>query len=168
MISGETLQSNASRNVPIHTIPTLHQTHLMRAWQLRNFITTKAMQDFLEMCPDLGLTGFPKDWRTVIRRYNVQANHVKVAEIAEVCSKCFLYRFPCDDVKQAIPCSHCRYARLTCPRCHYRCILASSVGNKPKKSISHCKFCGVNSDVKVTLRSYIFDIVGHVQNLFRD
>ena len=141
---------------------------VLRAWQIRNFVTTKAMQDLLRISPDIGLTGFPKDWRTVIRRYNKKMNQLKVAEIIEVCSKCFLHRFPSDDVNQAAPCAHCSYARLTCPRCHYHCILASSVGNKPKKYISQCKYCGVNSDIKVTLRSYIFDIVGHLQHLFGD
>ena len=103
-----------------------------------------------------------------MRNYNVKVSNLKVADIAEVCSNCFLHRFPTEEVKQAIPCSHCSYARSTCPRCLYRCILASSVGNKPKKYISQCKFCGVDSDIKVTLRSYIFDVVGHLQHLFAD
>ena len=76
------------------TSPKLHATDVLRAWQVQNFITTKAMQEFLQISPAIGLTGLPADWRTVIRRYNVKANNLKVAEVAEVCSKCFIYRFP--------------------------------------------------------------------------
>ena len=58
------------------------------------------------------------------------------------------------------------YSRLFCPRCEYRCILASSIGNKSKKYIAHCNTCGADSDIKVTIRSYIFDIVDHLKFVF--
>ena len=92
----------------------------------------------------------------------------RVSEVVEVCSSCFLHRFPRDVVDSAPKCSNCSYSRLFCPRCDYRCILASSIGNKSRKYISHCTACGANSGVKVTVRSYVFDVAEYLAFLFAD
>ena len=143
-----------------------HVWKALRAWQVRNLVSGKAMQDFIRIAPEVGLSGLPKDWRTIVRRDVLFAARTKVAEVVEVCSACFLHRFPPEHVLKAKRCTNCGYSRLFCPRCEYRCILASSIGNKSKKYIAHCNLCGANSDVKVTVRSYIFDIVDHLKFVF--
>ena len=141
----------------------------LRAWQIRNKITSKAMQDLLKIAPSMGLNDLPLDWRSVIRlEKRLQQSTVEVSEVVEVCSNCFLHRFSPEVISTTQTCSFCSYARLFCPRCHYRCILASSIGNKSKKYIAHCMACGANSGVKVTIRSYIFNIAQHLVNLFGD
>ena len=138
----------------------------LRAWQIRNKVSSKAMQDFLKIAPSIGLNGFPPDWRSVIRLDRRLHHSTKVSEVVEVCSSCFLHRFPPDEIAHARKCSHCSYSRLFCPRCNYRCILGSSIGNKSRKYIAHCIACGANSGVKVTIRSYIFDVAEHVAFMF--
>ena len=138
----------------------------LRAWQIRNKISTNAMQDFIKIAPSFGLTDLPSDWRSVIRLDKRLHHSTNVSEVVEVCSSCFLHRFPPEAVSNAPKCSYCSYSRLFCPRCEYRCILGSSIGNKSRKYIAHCMACGANSGVKVTIRSYIFDIAEHLSFLF--
>ena len=124
------------------------------------------MQDFLKIAPELGFNNLPPDWRSVIRLDKRLHHSTKVSEVVEVCSSCFLHRFPPDVISNATKCSYCSYSRLFCPRCEYRCILGSSIGNKSRKYIAHCMACGANSGVKVTIRSYIFDVAEHLTFLF--
>ena len=138
----------------------------LRAWQIRNKVSSKAMQDFLKIAPSIGLVELPTDWRSVIRLEKRMHQSNNISEIVEVCSSCFLHRFPTDVISNAPKCSYCSYSRLFCPRCEYRCILASSVGNKSRKYIAHCTACGANSRVKVTIRSYIFDVAEYLSFLF--
>ena len=126
------------------------------------------MQDFIKIAPSLGLNELPQDWRSVIRLEKRMHQSCHVSEIVEVCSSCFLHRFPTDVISSATKCSYCSYSRLFCPRCEYRCILGSSIGNKSRKYIAHCTACGSNSGVKVTIRSYIFDVADYLTFLFGD
>jgi len=162
----------AAKTTFLETATTCPQTRRLlslRSWQIRNKITSKAMQDLLKIAPSVGLNDIPLDWRSVIRlEKRVQHAIVEVSEVVEVCSNCFLHRFSPEVISTAQKCSFCGYARLFCPRCNYRCILASSIGNKSKKYISHCMACGANSEVRVTVRSYLFDVSQHLNNLFGD
>ena len=124
------------------------------------------MTDLLKIAPSIGLKDLPPDWRKVIRLEKRLHQSTEVSEVVEVCSNCFLHRFPPDVISSTPKCSFCSYSRLFCPRCDYRCILASSIGNKSKKYIAHCMACGVNSGVKVTVRSYIFNVAEHIGYLF--
>ena len=165
-----TLTSSIDENVDtLSAVPAtnlLHPMFELRAWQLRNFITTTAMQDFLFIAQKMGLSTLPADWRTVIRHEKRSQFLSKVSEIVEVCGSCFLHRFPPNVVNAVRKCANCGYARLHCPRCDYRCILASTIGNKSRKSVGRCNHCGVNSDIKFSVRSYIMDIVDHIRFLF--
>ena len=144
----------------------LHPTLALRAWQLRNLITTTAMQDFIPIARELGISSLPADWRTVIRQEKGSKLSSRLSEIVEVCGSCSLHRFPPLQVSTARKCANCGYARLHCPRCDYRCILASTIGNKSRKSVGRCNHCGVNSDIKFSVRSYIMDIVDNIRFLF--
>ena len=162
--SGEQNASIDSRTPT--TCPISMRLLSLRAWQIRNKITSKAMQDFLTIAPSVGLNDLPEDWRRVIRLETRLKLSSEVSEIVEVCSNCFLHRFPPEVIAITPKCSFCSYTRLFCPRCDYRCILASSIGNKSKKYIAHCMACGANSGVKVTVRSYIFNVAEHLAYLF--
>ena len=142
---------------------------LLRKWQLECNITLSAMQSFLKIAVNLGLRDLPGDWRTVIRRTDndIPSNMAqRVWKVVEVCGSCFLISFDENDLKSAPKCPTCNVSRITCSLCQYRCVVASSVGNKSRKSLPNCSVCGAHANVHFTKRSYLFDVRDHIKRLF--
>ena len=142
---------------------------ILRKWQLECNITLSAMQSFLKISQSLGLRDLPLDWRTVIRRTDEAVStslSQHVWTITEVCGHCFMISFDESDLKAATKCPNCNVSRITCSLCNYRCIVASSVGNKSRKALANCSVCGSNADVDFTKRSYLFDIREHLRRMF--
>ena len=135
---------------------------------MRCNITQTAMQSFLSIAPELGINDLPKDWRTVMK-YSIQGSDAGLSEVwktTEVCGHCFLISFLETDLQNLPRCDDCGISRITCSLCDYRCIVASSIGNRSRKLLTNCYVCGANADVDVTVRSYLFDIKTQLRSMF--